>query len=73
MVIYILERPATGPARRIPASETFNFLNTPNIQTQLKNQLVVQSVIPKTGLTDQALKEYLDTPPAGMNCLYIFT
>ncbi|KAK3099683.1 hypothetical protein FSP39_007976 [Pinctada imbricata] len=69
LVIYILERPATGPARRVPASDTFNFLNQPAQQGQLKTQLDVQSVIPKTGLTDQALKEYLDTPPAGIHPL----
>ncbi|XP_061189372.1 nucleoporin p54-like [Saccostrea echinata] len=63
--IYILERPATGPARRIPANETCNFLN--NQVTQLKSKLVVENVVPKMGFTEQALKEYLDTPPAGIH------
>ncbi|XP_056011625.1 nuclear pore complex protein Nup54-like [Ostrea edulis] len=63
--IYILERPATGPARRIPANETCNFLN--GQVTQLKSKLLVENVIPKMGFTEQALKEYLETPPAGIH------
>lgn len=62
-VIYILERPASGPARRIPSNETTNFLNGQLIQ--LKSKLVVENIVPKMGFTEQALKEYLDTPQEG--------
>lgn len=64
-VIYILERPASGPARRIPSNETTNFLNGQLIQ--LKSKLVVENIVPKMGFTEQALKEYLDTPQEGIH------
>lgn len=65
--MYILERPAVGPSKRLSASEVSNFMNTANIKTQLANQLKIESVLPKIGLTPEQIKHYLDHPPAGMS------
>ncbi|XP_078325734.1 nuclear pore complex protein Nup54-like isoform X2 [Crassostrea virginica] len=64
-VLYILERPASGPARRIPSNETTNFLT--GQLANLKSRLLVENVVPKMGFTEQALKEYLDTPQEGIH------
>ena len=65
MVIYILERPASGPARRITASDLFQFLSTPNIKQQITTQLAAEDILQKTGFTPEQLKVYLENPPAG--------
>ncbi|CAL1539358.1 unnamed protein product [Lymnaea stagnalis] len=69
IVIYILDRPASGPAKRIGANELFNFLNQPTQKNQIASQLNVESMLPKVGWTDEQLKEYLDKPPAGIDPL----
>lgn len=66
-MLYILERPASGPARRIPSNETTNFLT--GQLANLKSRLLVENVVPKMGFTEQALKEYLDTPQEGREML----
>ena len=65
LVIYILERPVSGPAKRITANELFQFLNTPNIKQQITAQLATEDILQKTGFTVEQLKVYLDSPPAG--------
>ncbi|CAG2252553.1 NUP54 [Mytilus edulis] len=67
LVIYILERPASGPAKRITASELFQFLNTPNIKQQITTQLAAEDIWQKTGFTPEQLKVYLENPPAGIH------
>ncbi|XP_005112153.1 nucleoporin p54 isoform X2 [Aplysia californica] len=69
IVIYVLERPATGPAKRVPASDLFNFLNQPTQKTQVSSQLNVESILPKVGWSDEQLKEYLDKAPSGVDPL----
>ncbi|BFZ05156.1 hypothetical protein BsWGS_08195 [Bradybaena similaris] len=69
IVIYILERPAQGPAKRVPANDLFNFLNQPTQKSQIATQLKVESMLPKVGWTEEQLKEYLDKPPAGIDPL----
>ncbi|KAK6976785.1 nucleoporin p54 [Biomphalaria glabrata] len=69
VVIYVLERPPTGPAKRVTASDLFNFLNQPAQKGQIASQLNVESLLPKVGWTDGQLKEYLDKPPAGVDPL----
>ena len=65
MIFYIQERTATGTTKHITATEVYNFLNQPANKTQLTNNLSVVKLSPKTGLSADALKNYLDTPPAG--------
>ncbi|KAH9496040.1 Nuclear pore complex protein Nup54 [Bulinus truncatus] len=69
VVIYVLERPPTGPAKRVTATDLFNFLNHPTQKAQICQQLNVESILPKVGWTDEQLKEYLDKPPAGVDPL----
>ena len=66
MVIYILERPERGPARRVSATETYNVLNQPNLRQQLQTQINVEHIIPKTGFSRSQLKQYLDNTPSGI-------
>lgn len=69
IVIYVLERPATGPAKRVAASELFNFLSQPTQKTQITSQLNVENILPKVGWSNEQLKEYLDKSPAGVDPL----
>ncbi|KAJ8297550.1 hypothetical protein KUTeg_024081 [Tegillarca granosa] len=63
------DKPATGPARRIPASDAFNYFSQAHIKTQLQTQLMAESITPKTGFTSEQLKHYLDNPPSGIDPL----
>ncbi|CAG5135324.1 unnamed protein product [Candidula unifasciata] len=69
VVIYVLERPVQGPAKRVSANDLFNFLNQPAQKNQIATQLMVESILPKVGWTEEQLKEYLDKPPAGVDPL----
>lgn len=69
LVIYILERPDRGPARRIPALDTANFLKQNNILPQLQSQIMAEDVRPKTGFTSEQHKQYLDNTPSGIHPL----
>ena len=64
-MIYVLERPATGPAKRIPANDLANYLNQPAQKQQITSQLNVENVLAKVGWSNEQLKEYLDKAPAG--------
>ena len=65
MILFVQERSQTGATRRLPATEVFNFFNQSQIQMQLIQHLAVEKVFPKTGMTAEQLKQYLDNPPAG--------
>ncbi len=65
MVFYIQERSNTGATRRLLATEVYNFFNQNHILQQLKTGLFVSRVIPKTGLSADQLKQYMDNPPEG--------
>ena len=65
MVIYIQERSATGTTKRLPATEVYNFLNQQTNKDQLTTNLSIIKLSPKTGLSSDALRNYMDTPPAG--------
>ncbi|XP_064637552.1 nucleoporin p54-like [Lineus longissimus] len=69
LIIYVLERHPIGTTRRIPATELNSFLIQSNIASQLQSQLAVETVIPKMGFSEEQLKQYLDTPPAGIDPL----
>ncbi|ESO89471.1 hypothetical protein LOTGIDRAFT_192964 [Lottia gigantea] len=69
LIFYVIERPASGPARRVPASELFSFLSQPSQKNSLINELTVDSILPKMELSVDQLKDYLDTPPAGIDPL----
>ena len=72
MVIYVLERPVSGPAKRVKANDLYNVLGQGTARTQVTSQLNVESMMPKVGWTPEQLKEYLEKPPAGKkkNALY---
>ena len=67
LVIYVLERPPQGPAKRIPARELCAFLQQQMQWSQLTSLLSVESITPKMGWSPEQIKEYLDNPPAGEN------
>ena len=67
LVIYVLERPPQGPAKRIPARELCAFLQQQMQWSQLTSQLSTESIAPKMGWSPEQIKEYMDTPPAGEN------
>jgi hypothetical protein len=64
-VIYVLERPPQGPAKRINAKELCAFLQQQAQWAQMTSQLTAEVIAPKMGWAPEQLKEYLDTPPAG--------
>ncbi|CAB3985023.1 nucleoporin p54-like, partial [Paramuricea clavata] len=66
VVIYLLERDASGNSRRFPASEVSKFLNQGNAKIQLQ-ALGVSKVIAKADLTEDQLNMYLSNPPAGIH------
>ena len=61
----MLERPNSGPAKRVTANELFNFLGQGTVQNQVASHLNVESMMPRVGWTPEQLKEYLEKPPAG--------
>ena len=65
LVFYLQERSQTGVTKRLQATDVYSHLSSANIMAQLKSQLAVNSVLPKTGLSGDQLKAYLDNPPAG--------
>ncbi|KAK3798088.1 hypothetical protein RRG08_034644 [Elysia crispata] len=69
VVIYVLERPNSGPAKRVTANELFNFLGQGTVQNQVASHLNVESMMPRVGWTPEQLKEYLEKPPAGVDPL----
>ena len=64
VVIYILERSATGMSKRIAASQLFNHLSQNHIKSQLGNLGVVE-MVPKLAVSGAQLDAYLDNPPLG--------
>jgi len=64
MIIYIQQRANTGITSRVTATELFAYLN--NLKQQLQCQLPISAMIPKTGMTPEQKKLYLDNPPAGI-------
>jgi len=64
LVVYVMERPQMGPAKRCLASDVCNALNSPAMKQQINSQLNVESITAKV-LTKDQLKQYLDNPPAG--------
>ncbi len=64
-MIYVLERPATGPAKRVAASDLYGFLNQATTKTQLASMLMVENIVPKMGWSEEQLKHFLDKPPSG--------
>lgn len=66
VVIYLVERDASGNSRRYPASEVSNFLNQANTKSHLQT-LGIEKVIAKASLSDEQLNWYLRNPPAGIH------
>lgn len=68
LVIYVMERPQMGPAKRCLATDLHNYLSSPQLKQQIASQLNVESITAKF-LTKDQLKMYLDHPPVGINPL----
>ncbi|XP_023338811.1 probable nucleoporin Nup54 [Eurytemora carolleeae] len=66
VVVSVDESLQTGGVRRIPASELSAFLNQ-TMQVQSLKNLGVEMVIPQVKITEEDLKEYLASPPAGVD------
>ena len=64
VVIYIMERSATGMTKRIPASQAFSHFSQNNIKMQL-GQLGVVELVPKLAVSGAQLEGYLSNPPLG--------
>lgn len=71
MIIYVQERSQTGATKRFSSTEVFSFLSTANVRTQLTNNIAVENLVPKTGLSVEQLKQYLDSPPHGQFTLSV--
>ncbi|KAK7097934.1 nucleoporin p54-like [Littorina saxatilis] len=69
IVIYVIERPPQGPAKRIAAKELCAFLQQQMQWHQLSVQLAAESMAPRMGWSAEQIKQYLDTPPAGIDPL----
>eukprot|EP00088_Acartia_fossae_P035951 TRINITY_DN370_c0_g1_i6.p1 TRINITY_DN370_c0_g1~~TRINITY_DN370_c0_g1_i6.p1 ORF type:complete len:633 (-),score=194.92 TRINITY_DN370_c0_g1_i6:154-2052(-) len=65
-VVVIEESAPNGQVRKVPATEMSTFLNQP-AQAQNLKTLGVEMVIPKTSISDSDLKDYLATPPKGID------
>lgn len=68
LVVYVVERPAMGPAKRCSATDLFTALTSMGMKPQVTSQLTAESIT-KKALSKEELKQYLDTPPAGINPL----
>jgi len=66
VVISVKETAVNGSNRKIPASELSGFLAQPAQAQQLKN-LGVENVLPKLEFSEADIKEYLATPPQGID------
>ncbi|KAK3576887.1 hypothetical protein CHS0354_012945 [Potamilus streckersoni] len=72
LVVYVLDRPQSGPTKRVPATDIYDFLMNPAnamVKSQLLNQLDADKFYPKTSMSPEQLKQYLDTQPAGIDPL----
>ena len=54
-----------GPAKRCSATDLFTALTSPTMKQQVMTQLAADSIT-KKALSKEELKQYLDTPPAGI-------
>jgi len=68
VIIYLVERQANGTSRRILATELYAFLSQANCQNQM-TQLGVENMVAKTALSESQLKQFLDTPPIGVDTI----
>lgn len=67
VIIYIDDKqPNSNETKRITATDTSNFLNQANIKYQL-TQTSIEEVIPIITLEDDQLKQYLESPPNGVD------
>lgn len=67
VIIYLEEKsPNSNETRRIAATETSGCLNQANLKHQL-TQLGIDDVFPMIPPDEDQLKQYLDTPPKGID------
>ncbi|WAR00810.1 NUP54-like protein [Mya arenaria] len=66
LVVYVMERPQMGPAKRVLASDLYTALSSSTLKQQVTTKLSVETITAKV-LTQEQLKQYLDNPPAGIN------
>ncbi|RZF40093.1 hypothetical protein LSTR_LSTR002496 [Laodelphax striatellus] len=66
VLIYVQEKGQSGALKRVAQTEIVNFLLQP-MQKQQLSTMGADSVYPFMALDAEQLKEYLDTPPAGID------
>lgn len=67
VIIYLEEKsPTSNETRRFAATETSGFLSQVNLKNQL-SQLGIDDVFPMIPPDEDQLKQYLDTPPKGID------
>ncbi|XP_074650289.1 nucleoporin p54-like [Tubulanus polymorphus] len=70
LIVYVLERQPIGTTKRHAATDLYNYLNQAAVKQKLMQpQLSVENIFMKTGFTSEQLKQYLDSPPAGIDPL----
>ena len=69
MTMYIQERSPTGTVKRYKATDVAAHMSSAAIKSQLTAQLTITDIVPQTGLNNDQLKSYLETPPAGIDPL----
>ena len=74
MVMYVQERSPTGTMSRVVATTLFTYLQSQSatIKAQFGAMLPVDNIFPKTGLSAEQLKNYLDKPPSGRKLALTF-
>eukprot|EP00731_Ephydatia_muelleri_P030790 Em0022g304a len=65
MTIYVLEKSAMGGSRRLLAVDVFMYLQNNTNWKPVRDDVV--NMYPLTGMNDESLKLYLQSPPAGIN------
>jgi len=63
-VVVTVTENNNGQARKVPAQDLHNFLNTQ--ATQLKN-MGVEMVVPKLSFSKNDISQYLESPPSGID------
>ena len=67
ITIYVTEQSnAIGTVRRVPAFELHRFMQQQNIQQQLKQQICMESCLPRVKMTEEQIRNILINPPSGV-------
>jgi nuclear pore complex protein Nup54 len=58
--------PQTGQSKKIPSNDVFSFLSQP-MNGQNLQRMGIESVSPKVSFTEKQIRDYLETPPKGID------